>query len=324
MIISYILTESTNTLSNSFNEVEIIWIPIIVAILSSSVIVGVFQFIQWNKNKKLENITVERKTWRDDMRKIVEELQCSTDDNSLQLALAKLKVRINPKGMFLKNNKDMNLVSKYEYFEEDGYLWEIIKMIENTPEFENKKSYILDLVELISVLIKFDWDRARSEVRFSNLSKAKFWFYLLFTCILVHFILIIFLKHQIYFTLPSLVLYILYPLCTAYKRYKVTIKIDQGVSKKWRWLHLNNQTTSFILYLLMLILFVIAFDSFECYNYSDFLLMSIQGSCSILSILFYVSSTYYYSILKCFSGEYYYMLTNKILNNAKNRNKKKN
>lgn len=344
-MMSNILLKSANTLTDFLTEMKIIWIPLIVALLSSSVIVGVFQFIQWNKNKKLENITVERKSWRDDLRKIAEGLQKSEDNNSLQLALTKLKVRINPKGIFPKKIKNMKLCDKIDYFQQDTYLWEIIKMIEEATTFKNKKSFIPYLVELISLLIKFDWDRAKSEIKFSNVSKAKIWFYLFFTCILVHIFAIALLSGSICFFFVALLLYIPYPLLIPYMRYRITVSIaqDKKVEKKIKskvkkivknikkivgkikkekvksWLHLNNQITTFIFYLILLILLsvVIIFDCFNFIEDKNYLLLIIQGSCSIFTILFYFSTTHFANISKYCSVEYYYTIVNEILKNAK-------
>ena len=47
----------------------------------------------------VENITKERKNWRDEMREIAKDIQSSKDTRQLSIALSALKVRINAYGI---------------------------------------------------------------------------------------------------------------------------------------------------------------------------------------------------------------------------------
>ena len=77
-------------------------IEILTAILSStlisSILAAVFSILSNRKKEYIENITKERKEWREKLRKIAKEITKCTDITQLQLAIEKLKVRINPYG----------------------------------------------------------------------------------------------------------------------------------------------------------------------------------------------------------------------------------
>lgn len=314
------------------NNVETFWIPIITSILSSGVIVGIFQFIQWNKNKKLENITAERKAWRDDLRKIVEDLYNSNDNNEINFAITKLKVRINPKGMFMRNSNEFNLDDKLDYFEHDAYLWETIELIENTPDYKMKKTLVSNLIELISILIKYDWDRAKSEISFSSVSKAKIWYYLLLSIQIIGvFILNILCLNTtcwLFILSVNCITYILYPLLLPYARYKLTMNRDvklknKNKRNKYRRFFLYNQKTTFYCYIVLAIwLAIYSFIIVQNFPNNNLVLL-LAFTSSILALLFYFSSTHFAEVSRYFSIEYYYILVSRIIKKTKSYNNKK-
>lgn len=311
------------------NNVETFWIPIITTLFSSGVIVGIFQFIQWNKNKKLENITVERKAWRDDLRKIVEDLYNSNDDNEISFAITKLKVRINPKGMFMRYSNEFNLDDKLDYFEHDAYLWETIESIEIAPDLKMKKTLVSNLIELISILIKYDWDRAKSEISFSSVSKAKIWYYLLLSIQIIGvFILNILCLNTtcwLFILSVNCITYILYPLLLPYVRYKITMNKElnkKTINKFKQYFLLNNQLTTIICYAVLLILLGMSYLKFYSNSNNNLVLLLVFTS-SILALLFYFSSTHFAEVGKYFSIEYYYILVSRIIEKTKTYNNKK-
>jgi hypothetical protein len=109
-----------------------------------------------NKRKDMvENIVKERKAWRDKLREISCKIEKCKEIELLRSEISELKVRINPYGMYDK-----------EKFH-DSYIWDQIEKVEEnnngvSENFEiNKKIF----VELISCVLKYDWERTKDEVK---------------------------------------------------------------------------------------------------------------------------------------------------------------
>ena len=131
---------------------------ILLTILTSTVISALVtvlaEYLNSRKANMLKYITEERKNWRDEMRKIVEDIETSNLDN-IGMSIARLKVRINAYGC-----------SVYENFHKDGHIWEIIGQIEQKKMSEEVfKMKKLQLIEYISLLLKSDWERSKREVK---------------------------------------------------------------------------------------------------------------------------------------------------------------
>ena len=111
---------------------------------------AIISYVNFHKNSRLNYITQERKEWREDIRRIAEEIEQCPYRNRKKV-LAKLKTRINAFG-FCGDNKL-----------KDSHIWDQIKKIENCEESEyeeNRETLIL----FLSLLLKDDWERAKKEV----------------------------------------------------------------------------------------------------------------------------------------------------------------
>lgn len=86
--------------------------------------------------------------------------------------LAELKVQINTKGILVRYKNLHTKTEKRNYFLQDGYIWELIEMIENSTDENQKIKYKHKLIEAISLLIKYDWDRSKNEITSSEVKKA--------------------------------------------------------------------------------------------------------------------------------------------------------
>ncbi len=111
-----------NTLENSLLTV------ILSSAVISAIIAALFNWFQHNKKINVENITAERKQWRNELRKCLEKLESASDKQQANMSLVKLKCRINSYGY---NDKENYLC--------DGHIWDVIKEIENLPNNSNKK-----------------------------------------------------------------------------------------------------------------------------------------------------------------------------------------
>ncbi len=151
----------------------------------SAVIAGIFAFVQKYRNTRLKNITNERKMWRDDIRKLSEELQKADDYNSILSVLVKLKVKINAFGNVIDYDNDyeniklsilnpndnchdldrQKLINLTKYYKNDAHIWKQIHLLESNDNknIENKGQKTI-LIEYLSFLLKYDWERSKSEI----------------------------------------------------------------------------------------------------------------------------------------------------------------
>lgn len=116
----------------------------------TAIVGAVISYVTFHKNSRLNYITQERKEWREDIRKIAEEIEQCPYKNRKKV-LAKLKTRINAFGSCEDNKL------------KDSHIWDQIKKIENCEKSEyeaNRETLIL----FLSLLLKDDWERAKKEV----------------------------------------------------------------------------------------------------------------------------------------------------------------
>lgn len=119
-----------------------------------TIIAGVFSIvsvlIQTNKSSKNKYITGERSEWRNKLKELCSEL---LDDNnqerSVDAILSDFRTRLNAYGYIERNN-----------IYKDGHIWDLLDKIEADPNHNLKKK----LVIYITFLMKYDWERSKSEV----------------------------------------------------------------------------------------------------------------------------------------------------------------
>lgn len=124
-------------------------VSIISAVGISTIISAIIAFVQNNKKNNLDFVTKERSEWRKKLKEILSEL---SDDTKKESAIIKLKSEINPYG------KDMELKNTKPYYMKEGHIWDLLDG-EKEVDFERLAFYI-------ELLLKFDWERSKSEVRF--------------------------------------------------------------------------------------------------------------------------------------------------------------
>lgn len=124
-------------------------VSIISAVGISTIVSAIIAFVQNNKKNNLDFVTKERSKWRKKLKEILSELR---DDNKKETAIIKLKSEINPYG------KDMKSKNTKPYYMKEGHIWDLLDSGEKV-DFERLAFYI-------ELLLKFDWERSKSEVRF--------------------------------------------------------------------------------------------------------------------------------------------------------------
>lgn len=146
-------------------------------ILTSTVIAAVISLLAnvYNSRRtgKLKYITEERQKWREDIREIAENItKCSQFNIGVQLT--RLKMRINANGVktIIAQKEGYNKKRAGRYLN-DVHIWKLIDELENPKcidKFEdNKKKLFLYL----SALLKYDWERAKQEVKGSELDSLQ-------------------------------------------------------------------------------------------------------------------------------------------------------
>ncbi len=137
---------------------ENIFTIIIASGIISTIISTAFSFLVNKNNNNLQYIVNERKAWRSEIRLISEELYSASQFN-IGGILVRLKVRINAFGK----------LDVYDC-ERDSHIWLVIRVLETTKSHDEFDVYKGKLIELLSLLLKYDWERAKREVRGNTLT----------------------------------------------------------------------------------------------------------------------------------------------------------
>lgn len=167
--------------------------------LITTVITTIFNLFTNKKKDAIENITKERKTWRDELRQISLRIYESKSSKELKTAINQLKVRINAYGIATNSIFD------------DTHIWEDIHKLESTnnmtpKDFEDTKK---KFVNLISCSLKYDWERSKAEIKGNGCTRVEI------ISLAVSFILYS-AKHFFDFNAKTVVLTDYYLFCTAF------------------------------------------------------------------------------------------------------------
>lgn len=159
------------------------WELILTSTVIATIVSGLFAFYQNYRSNKISKITDERKAWRDDIRIISKNIMAYTNEHKLEKEITKLKVKINAYGnstfydkkdpeistnkiklcekIKIKKQKRKQDVLQTKYYINDSHIWKQIHILENNNyEQKDKKK----LVDYLSYLLKYDWERAKSEI----------------------------------------------------------------------------------------------------------------------------------------------------------------
>lgn len=174
---------------------KIILTSSVIAAFITGLITLITNYSNHKNDSKIKYVTEERKNWRIEIREICEKLNIANNKEEVIVQLIKLKVKINAFGNTdiydkyydeydndKKDNKIKKLFCKKEtngesgkkgikrntliqltkYFRNDGHIWKQIHKIESKDNFEKKDISVL--IEYLSYLLKYDWERSKSEI----------------------------------------------------------------------------------------------------------------------------------------------------------------
>lgn len=157
---------------------------IVGVVLSSSVVAaiasGLFAKYRGDKEDYHKHITAERAKWRDAIRELAAKLP-SSNRNKVKKVITQLVLYLNPYGKG----------SEADRYLKDEHIWRLIKemgdMVDGKPESEIKKD-LYDksnlLKDYIALLLKYDWERSKREVRMNWATKVCFVAVIMALCIL--------------------------------------------------------------------------------------------------------------------------------------------
>lgn len=125
-------------------------ISIFSAVGVSTIIGTIFTFAQFNKKNNLEYITQERAKWREDLRKILVDIE---DASERADAIIRLKGQLNPYG------KNIDFKGTKTYFMQEGHIWDLLEKDVSEIDY-GKLSFYIEL------LLKYDWERSKDEIKY--------------------------------------------------------------------------------------------------------------------------------------------------------------
>jgi len=118
-----------------------------------AILSAILVFANNSKRNQLDYITKERSEWRKSLKLIIVDL---LDGKNRKSAVSRLKSQINPYGF------DTNVKYINEYYMKDGHIWDLLSDFDYSEEKSQKLSQYLEL------LLKYDWERSKNEVGFSQ------------------------------------------------------------------------------------------------------------------------------------------------------------
>lgn len=224
---------------------ENIFAIILSSTVISAIITTILTFVSNKRKDTVENIVKERKLWRNELRTISVDITNCKKLCELKKTINNLKVRINPYGMC------------GEMIFYDSYIWKEISKLENCnqlskTDLEERKRIFINLV---SCLLKFDWERSKNEIK-GNLQTK-----LVISSLCISFILYSVLWFWNYYLgAGKMIHYMSY--CIIYLIFVAFSLIIIYMSDKWKsskqfkgYMYLSVLSIGFILYLWKKILF---------------------------------------------------------------------
>ncbi len=151
------------------------WQTILTSGVIAAIVTGLIELVKISNSNKTRYIIQQREEWRETIRKLAEEILL-TNHKDIKTPLTRLKTRINPYGKFIEYHgitffdekmtkeekkrqvKEENL--REQFYLKDGHIHEVIYRLENNNDFDNNKRL---LIEYLSLLMKFDWERSKIE-----------------------------------------------------------------------------------------------------------------------------------------------------------------
>ncbi|MDO4667210.1 MAG: hypothetical protein Q4A90_05175 [Streptococcus sp.] len=154
------------------------WLQVLSSIGLGTLISTFLTLAQSNKKNNLEYITKERSAWRKNLHEIISEMRTVED---VENNISKIETYLNPYGYEIKNKHSR------DYYLKDGHIWYLLRNFKSQDDLVKLKYYL-------NLLLKYDWERSKKEVRINFLDILFAILRLIATGILVY--LVLFLNPQ--------------------------------------------------------------------------------------------------------------------------------
>lgn len=138
------------------------WNTILTSGVIAAVVAAFIEIFKTNNSNKASFVIKQREDWRKKIREISEEINTSNMTN-IHIPLTKLQMRINPYGKKMIYTNDTTSNNSKEFFLNDGHIHSVMQKIEKTKEKQEFEQEKQKLIDYLSCLVKFDWERAKTE-----------------------------------------------------------------------------------------------------------------------------------------------------------------
>lgn len=138
------------------------WNTILTSGVIAAVVAAFIEIFKTNNSNKASFVIKQREDWREKIREISEEINTSNMTN-IHIPLTKLQMRINPYGKKMIDTNDTASNNSKEFFLNDGHIHSVMQKIEKTKEKQKFEQEKQKLIDFLSCLVKFDWERAKTE-----------------------------------------------------------------------------------------------------------------------------------------------------------------
>lgn len=252
------------------------WENILPSTIIAAVVTGIIELVKMNNSNKATYIISQREEWREKIRDIADDIY-KADQKNIGVSLTKLKTRINSYGTVKEKIYSDKERANREYYLKDGHIYEVIKKLEDKKTNSDFKKQKSKLIDYLTLLLKFDWERAKIESSTNGITVISW----ILEIIAIVLLIIINLQNEIEKTIVSLCVSVAVLLF-----YFLTPLILELVLKNARYSEetqkMKNKISILLLLIFVLITIVVCFNMMKEELFLPFSFMILAYSLQIL------------------------------------------
>lgn len=252
------------------------WENILPSTIIAAVVTGIIELVKMNNSNKATYIISQREEWREKIRDIADDIY-KADQKNIGVSLTKLKTRINSYGTVKEKIYSDKERANREYYLKDGHIYEVIKKLEDKKTNSDFKKQKSKLIDYLTLLLKFDWERAKIESSTNGITVISW----ILEIIAIVLLIIINLQNEIEKTIVSLCVSVAVLLF-----YFLTPLILELVLKNAKYStetqKMKNEISILLLLIFVLITIVVCFNMMKDELFLPFSFMFLAYSLQIL------------------------------------------
>ena len=252
------------------------WENILPSTIIAAVVTGIIELVKMNNSNKATYIISQREEWREKIRDIADDIY-KADQKTIGVSLTKLKTRINSYGTVKEKIYSDKERANREYYLKDGHIYEVIKKLEDKKTNSDFKKQKSKLIDYLTLLLKFDWERAKIESSTNGITVISW----ILEIIAIVLLIIINLQNEIEKTIVSLCVSVAVLLF-----YFLTPLILELVLKNAKYStetqKMKNEISILLLLIFVLITIVVCFNMMKDELFLPFSFMILAYSLQIL------------------------------------------